>query len=663
MENTNWLSWLHEQLPQPSLEDGAPIAVDLFAGCGGLALGFETAGFLTVGYEMSPIAVETYSRNLSGACHEVYLDIGLPEVETDIIIGGPPCQPFSQFGYQRGRHDGRDGVPVFVDAMCRLRPKIAVLENVRGLAYRNKGYLRQVVEEMRALGYDVDARVLKAVDYGVPQKRERVFVVASQVGWQWPSPAFLGHVTAGAALGSLATQEGPEDKYLTPSMDAYVARYEAKSKCVTPRDLHLDRPARTVTCRNLGGATADMLRLKMPNGKRRMLSVREGARLQGFPDWFRFSGNEYEQYEQIGNAVPPLMGLAVARQVMEVVTSPNPDGRVSMMTSDLLDSNRISERVEQALSILKQVGIPVRDLRPRRRERVAKALLAVARIKPDEPWTAATSHYAGTSDPITTRQIIGFWNSHYGESIKDSSYDDVRRKDLVLLVEAGLVNRSAADPAAEVNDGTRGYALSLQAMNLLHSFGTSEWENNLLAFRHEAGVLADRLSRAREFQMVPVRLPDGSVYRLTPGPHNEIQKAVIEEFLPRFSRGAKVLYIGDTSKKLLYMDEDGLSSLGIAQLNRETLPDILAHEPERNWLYVIEAVHSSNPIDKMRHLALRRLTESSSAERLFISAFATADTFGRFSKQISWETEVWIADSPEHLIHFDGDKYLEPYAR
>ena len=161
--------------------------------------------------------------------------------------------------------------------------------------------------------------------------------------------------------------------------------------------------------------------------------------------------------------------------------------------------------------------------------------------------------------------------------------------------------------------------------------------------------------------MVPVTLPSGQTFNLSPGPHNQIQKAIIEEFLPRFSNGAQVLYIGDTSKKVLYIDTEKLRSLGIEEPSRDMLPDVLAYDPAQNWLFVIEAVHSSNPIDQLRHLALRRLTDKTTAGCVFVSVFMNMSTFARFSRRISWETEVWIVDEPDHMIHFDGEQFLGPH--
>ena len=237
----------------------------------------------------------------------------------------------------------------------------------------------------------------------------------------------------------------------------------------------------------------------------------------------------------------------------------------------------------------------------------------------------------------------------------------MRRKDLIVLVEGKLVSKSAADPTADVNDGTRGYSIHESAASLLRSYGTKDWESELIKFRASTGSPDDRLSKAREFKRIPVALPGGTELKLSPGPHNAIQKAVIEEFIPRFSPCSKVLYLGDTEKKILFIDEPALAELGLARPSREMLPDILAYDSKRKWLLVIEAVHSSNPIGVLRHKKLQELTKDCTVGRVYISAFQNAKAFRRFSGDISWQTEVWIAENPDHLIHFDGDRYLGPY--
>lgn len=297
--------------------------VDLFAGCGGLSLGFEAQGFKSVGYEKDKDACDTYNRNLKGNCHntELTLDTEYP-VSCDVLIGGPPCQPFSAFGKKLGVKDSRDGFPIFVSAIKKIKPKIFLFENVRGVLFKkNKRYFDQVIQLIENEGYYVDYELLNARYFNVPQNRERVFVVGCQTG-NFNFPQKLNkNVTAGNALGESAFQSPADSKFLTKSMDEYVAKYEKASSCINPRDLDLDKPSRTLTCRNIAAPTGDMHRIRLPDGRRRRLFIREAARLQSFPDWFHFSGNEDKVFYQIGNAVPPMLSYYLAQSVKDYLAS------------------------------------------------------------------------------------------------------------------------------------------------------------------------------------------------------------------------------------------------------------------------------------------------------------------------------------------------------
>jgi DNA (cytosine-5)-methyltransferase 1 len=288
-----------------------PLVLDLFAGCGGLALGFEAQGFETLGFEMDADCCASYRHNLHGDCVNVKLDTSYRFPKAQVVIGGPPCQPFSVGGLQNGIRDARDGFPAFISAVEQAEPDIWMFENVRGLMYRNRDYLDVIIAELEGLGYVVEFKLLNAVQHGVAQNRERVIVVGHRGEFSYPK-ANNERITAGQALEALASEVHQDSKFLTASMDAYVAKYEKASSCITPRDLHLDRPARTVTCRNLAGATGDMHRVVLSDGRRRRLTVREGARLQSFPDWFEFQGSETSAFNQIGNAVPPMLAYAIA---------------------------------------------------------------------------------------------------------------------------------------------------------------------------------------------------------------------------------------------------------------------------------------------------------------------------------------------------------------
>jgi len=310
----SYINLINSQLV-PKITEKA-LVLDLFAGCGGLSLGFEAAGFKTIGYEMNPDAAATYKANLIGDCHVEKLTLDFEYPQADIIIGGPPCQPFSVGGNQNGINDSRNGFPFFIDAIKKVKPKVFMFENVRGLLYTNKWYLELIIEELENLGYKTECQLLNAVNYGVPQNRERLFLVGHNSNFDFPKPDKIKH-TVGDAISDLMIKAPLESKFLTKAQDTYISNYEKASKCINPRDLYAERPARTLTCRNLSGATGDMQRVKLPDGRRRRLLVREAARLQSFPDNFKFMGAETSQFNQIGNAVPPLLAFKIALAVKD----------------------------------------------------------------------------------------------------------------------------------------------------------------------------------------------------------------------------------------------------------------------------------------------------------------------------------------------------------
>ena len=291
------------------------VALDIYAGAGGLSLGLEAAGFNVIGIERNANCCDTYNSNLNGECINDTITPAYNFPSADIVVGGPPCQPFSVHGKQMGKEDCRNGIPSFMAAVKKIKPKMCIFENVKGILYRNKEYFDSFKEKIQGEGYETDVATVNCAGYGVPQSRERVILVGYHGRYNKPE-RLDGQVTAGDALKGIPACEREKPLYLTPSMDKYIAVYEKASKC-RPRDLDMKRPARTLTCRNLAGYSSDMHRIKTRNGKRRMLYVREAARLQGFPDWFVFKGNRSSALTQIGNAVPPLLALAIGSQAME----------------------------------------------------------------------------------------------------------------------------------------------------------------------------------------------------------------------------------------------------------------------------------------------------------------------------------------------------------
>lgn len=316
---------------------------------------------------------------------------------------------------------------------------------------------------------------------------------------------------------------------------------------------------------------------------------------------------------------------------------------------------KVKNLVFNILDVFQLIGIPV-DNTDRKLERMAKACLAVGKIKKD--FSEAYSFEDGFT---RTRDIITFENKNFGEDISPGSYDDIRRQDLKLLVEAGIVVNSSSTEEQATNNPSRGYGLSTSFANLLHSFGSSRWEILLNEFRKETKSLKEELERRRDLQKVPVTLPNGKTIVLSYGEHNNLQKAIIEVFLPLFGFGAEVLYVGDTKDKFLHLEKTELEKIKFFTLEHEELPDVVAYSREKNLLYLIEAYHSTGEWDEIRVRKVKRKLEESgcTANVIFFTAFENKNIFKQKAKDIAWETEVWIADSPEHLVHFNGYKFLE----
>ena len=317
--NETWWDQLEVDL-KPSVEPTRSL-VDLYCGAGGFSLGFVASGFRAHGIDHDADAVATFQANVGDAdCLDLNGDLSLPTA--DVLIAGPPCQPWSRAGKQLGELDVRDGFPSITQAIEIVKPTIVVIENVADITldHRRKR-LDDFITQLQTNGYVVSEAILNASDYGVPQNRRRAFIFAVRDATQMRSPTRYDTSTPVRVAIADTCESAPEDsRFLTKDMDRYVARYEKASGCRIPRDLHLDRPARTLTVRNLAGATGDMMRLSLPCGRRRMLTVREAARLQSFPDSFRFVGSRQSQFSQIGNAVPPLLSLAVAKLVSQTLS-------------------------------------------------------------------------------------------------------------------------------------------------------------------------------------------------------------------------------------------------------------------------------------------------------------------------------------------------------
>ena len=290
-----------------------------------------------------------------------------------------------------------------------------------------------------------------------------------------------------------------------------------------------------------------------------------------------------------------------------------------------------------------------------RGERSALTLLALAGIGRSQQWSEAERRLLRTVD------IMQYMHEEYGKRYAANSRETIRRQTLHQFVQACIAEQNPDDPHRPTNSGNNCYALTGEVLPVLRSYGSKSFADEVEGFLAQQAHLRSAYERRRASIHVPVSLPDGTAVELSPGLHNELQRLAIESFAPRFAPGAVLLYLGDTARKQIVVDERRLRALGITITEHDKLPDIILHDAERNWLFLVEAVTSHGPMTRTRYRHLTDMLASCGAAPIFVSAFATRGEFRRWVAEIAWETEVWIAAEPEHLIHFDGDKFLGPF--
>ena len=311
----------------------------------------------------------------------------------------------------------------------------------------------------------------------------------------------------------------------------------------------------------------------------------------------------------------------------------------------------IEQKLNDATMVLKQFGFGPKQSN----ELAAYVLLAILDIKPLASWQEARNPLRGITP------IIEFIAENYGQRYAPNTRETVRDEAVKYFVEHGLLLRNPDNPQRPTNSGKTVYQIEPTALELLRSFGLSRWRKQLDAYLAGGESIRRELHRHRELARIPVTLPDGSTVKLSPGGQNPLIKAIIEDFCPRFVSGGRVLYIGDTENKFEHLESTYLEKLGVVIDSAAKMPDVVVHAVDRNWLLLIEAVTSAGPIDGKRRAELKVLFSGSTAGLVFVTAFETRRAMQSFLSLISWETEGWVADAPDHLIHFDGERFLGPY--
>jgi type II restriction enzyme len=307
--------------------------------------------------------------------------------------------------------------------------------------------------------------------------------------------------------------------------------------------------------------------------------------------------------------------------------------------------------ITDAQKILAALGMPPAQ----QNEIAALTLLALCNLKPGDTWQSAQRQSTTIS-----KGIMAFIRDAYGKAYAPNTRETFRRQVLHQFVQGGIADYNPDNPLLPTNSPKAHYAISEAALNVIRSYETDAWNNTVENFKHTYGSLATRYQSLRQTVGIALTLPDGSTLTLSPGEHNQLQAHVIEQFAPQFASGSVLLYLGDTADKDLYVAAEQLNSLGIPVTEHDKLPDLILYSPSQNWLYLIEVVTSHGPMTPKRVVELNRMLRNCSAGKIFITAFPSFADFRKYIRDIAWETEVWIAEAPEHLIHFNGDRFLGP---
>jgi hypothetical protein len=309
-------------------------------------------------------------------------------------------------------------------------------------------------------------------------------------------------------------------------------------------------------------------------------------------------------------------------------------------------------KVEEAQAILKALGLP----KAQQNEISALTLLALCNIREDGRWADATRQSMRISN-----DIMAFVNAHYKRDriYAPNTRETFRRRVLHQFEQARIADRNPDIPDLPVNSPRVHYKLTDEAQQVIKSYGTAGWAAKVAAFAVSAGKLREKYDRVRNLHKIPVTI-EGKKYELSAGKHNEVQVAVINEFASRFIIGPKVLYMGDTAKKDMYVDAELLKSTGIPVTEHGKLPDIIILDEKMDWLFLIEVVTSHGPTSPKRVLELEDMLKNCKSGKVYVTAFPDKNEFKKHMADVAWETEVWIADNPDHMIHFNGDRFIGP---
>ena len=318
------------------------------------------------------------------------------------------------------------------------------------------------------------------------------------------------------------------------------------------------------------------------------------------------------------------------------------------------------EKHEQAKALLTALGLPKAQCN----DRSGWVFLALAHVTPSDSWQDASAPL------LPTVNIMEFIRNEYGMDYKPNSRETIRRQTLHQFEQARIVDRNRDNPSRPTNSKDNNYSLNQLILDILAEYPDGDWPAKVQDYKDAVTELTALYERTLERNKIPITLPNGDAIKLSPGKHNQLHADIVHEFSSRFvGVDGRLLYLGDTASsrneggKLMFLEADYLESLGVPPMSHDKLPDVVVYDEEREWLFLIEAVTSHGPISPKRWIELEEAFKDCKVGLVYITAFPDRAEFRKNATDIAWETEVWIADNPDHMIHFNGDRFLGPYEK
>ncbi len=310
-----------------------------------------------------------------------------------------------------------------------------------------------------------------------------------------------------------------------------------------------------------------------------------------------------------------------------------------------------SKLIDEAIEVLRDFEVGKDQLN----ERSAMTLLALLQLKDGESWEQATNPMLGT------RAIMDWIRDQFGVDYKPNTRETIRRFTLHQFVIAGIVEENADKPDRPINSPKWNYRVTEDALSVFRTTGKPAFESGVEQFLSQHISYASLTEERRNMPKTPVTLPSGQSLELSPSGQSVLIKAMVEEMLPRFAPGCRVAYIDDTDHKHGVVDSALMDELGISLKACEKAPDVIAWDAKRGWLFLMEAASTHGPVDVTRKTELHDLFADQWDKAVLVSCFPDRKTMQKYLALLAWETEAWCADTPDHMMHFNGSRFMGPY--